>query len=165
MNLLPASALTLTLWSYVAPLIFLVVAAIGVKVFQRFSRRALSRKYSEPVLVEFMTTVASGFLWFGIGLVTLSMYGFNDIAASLGTATGFIALGVSFALKDMIADVVSGVRLLKDGDFNPGDEVKAAGFEGEVVEIDLRKTRFDLEDGDRAVVSNKEVEKSWTKKK
>lgn len=152
-----------SLWFYVAPLLFLVVAAIGVKIFQAFSRRTLSKKYSEPVLVEFMTTVASGFLWFGIILVTLSMYGFNDIAASLGTATGFIALGVSFALKDMIADVVSGVRLLKDEDFNPGDNVEAAGFKGEVVEIDLRKTRLTLETGERAVVSNKDVEKSWKK--
>lgn len=29
------------------------------------------------------------------------------VAAGLGTATGFIALGVAFALKEMIADTVA----------------------------------------------------------
>lgn len=146
-----------------APLIFLLASSVVMRFLPRLIRRSLRKKYREPVIADFITTVVSGLIWFGIGLLTVSMFGFEDIAASLGTATGFIALGVSFALKDMIADVVSGVRLLKDEDFNPGDQIKAAGTEGKVVEIDLRKTRIDLENGDRSVLANRDVEKSWTK--
>lgn len=47
-------------------------------------------------------------MWFSTILLTLSILGFGEIAASLGTATGFVALGVSFALKDVLSDTVAG---------------------------------------------------------
>lgn len=53
----------------------------------------------------------------------LKIVGFGDIAASLGTVVGFIALGVSYALSEMREDVVAGVYLLWDPDFEPGDRV------------------------------------------
>lgn len=147
----------------ISALVFLFFAYFGIKYLTGVSRRGFQKRYSEPVLVDFGTDIVFGFLWFGAALITMSLLGFDDIAASLGTATGFIALGVAFALKDMIADVVSGVRLIEDEDFNPGDRVKAADTEGKVADVDLRKTRIDLEDGDRVVISNAAVEKKWTK--
>jgi len=84
-----------------------------------------------------------------------------DIAASLGTATGFIALGIAFALKEMIADTVAGVYLLQDADFNEGDRVTTASVTGTVVGIDLRKTRIKDDNGDLIVVANRDVEKKW----
>ena len=50
-------------------------------------------------------------------------------AASLGTATGFIALGVAYALSDMIEDTVAGVYLLRDPDFAVGDTVAVGSKE------------------------------------
>lgn len=86
----------------------------------------------------------------------------EDIAASLGTATGFIGLGIAFAIKEMIADTVAGVYLLRDPDFNEGDVVTTASVTGTVTGIDLRKTRIQTDDGDLIVVANREVEKRWT---
>ena len=87
----------------------------------------------------------------------------GSIAASLGTATGFVGLGVAFALKEMIADTVAGVYLLQDPDFEAGDRVTTASVTGTVEAIDLRKTRIRLDDGDLVVLANREVEKKWTR--
>jgi small-conductance mechanosensitive channel len=97
-----------------------------------------------------------------VALSFLSIVGLTAIAASLGTATGFLALGVSYALSEMIKDAVAGVYLLRDPDFNPGDTIKAGDTTGEVAAIELRKTRFRV-DGDTVVRANAAIEERWTK--
>jgi len=115
-----------------------------------------------PAIGFFVVTVVAGFLWFGVILSFLSIVGLPLIAASLGTATGFVALGVAYALSGMIEDAVAGMYLLRDPDFSPGDTVTAADVTGEVLAIELRKTRIAV-DGSTVVKANGAIEKSWTK--
>jgi len=149
----------------IAGLVFLVLAAVLVAVVMRIVRAILGRTLSDasPVYRQFIATLVFVFLVFGLVLSFLSVVGLDGIAASLGTATGFLALGVSYALSEMIADAVAGVYLLRDPDFNPGDRVDVGGTVGEVRAIELRKTRLAV-DGDTMVRGNSEIEKQWTKK-
>lgn len=147
-----------------AGLVFLALAAVAVKllmvVVRAFLRRALPAE--SPVYHQFVATVVALFLWFGVALAFLSVVGLGQLAAALGTASGFLALGVAYALSNMIADAVAGVYLLRDPDFNPGDEVTVGDMTGVVREIELRKTRFDVE-GDTVVRGNADIEKRWRK--
>ena len=145
-----------TLPNIIAGLVFLTVAGVGVKLIMAVVRAALRRTVpgESPVYRQFVATIVAVFLWFGVGLSLLSIVGLDGIATSLGTAAGFLALGVSYATSNMIADAVAGVYLLRDEDFNPGDTV--------VKSIELRKTRLTVED-DTVVRGNAEIEKKWTK--
>jgi len=148
----------------VTALLFLAVAYVAIRLVLAVVRSALERIYADSQLVaDLFTTVAAVFLWFAAALTLLKILGMGDIAASLGTATGFVALGVSYALSDMIADIVAGVYLLRDPDFDPGDEVVVGDVTGVVREVDLRKTRLEVE-GDVVVMGNSSVEEKWTKK-
>jgi len=109
-------------------------------VLRYFLRRAFPGE--SPVYRQFIGTVVAAFLWFAVGLSFLSLVGLTVIAGALGTATGFLALGVSYALSGMLADAVAGVYLLRDPDFQPGDTVTVDDVTGEVVAIELRKTRL-----------------------
>jgi small-conductance mechanosensitive channel len=146
-------------------LIVLVLAYITIRLVRSGLRIVLENAYTpqEGLIVDLLVTVVSLFLWFGVILVVLKLLGMGDIAASLGTATGFIALGVAFALKEMIADTVAGVYLLQDPDFNEGDRVTTASETGTITRIDLRKTRIRTDEGDLVVIANRDVEKRWTK--
>ncbi|QKY20224.1 mechanosensitive ion channel [Halolamina sp. CBA1230] len=148
-----------------AGLIFLVLAGILAKLVMTVLRGFLRRTLPEDdeVYRRFIGAVVAAFLWFGIGLSFLSIVGLDQIAASMGTAAGFLALGVSYSLSNMIADAVAGVYLIRDPDFAPGDRVKAGDVTGTVRAIELRKTRFDDENGDTVVRSNAEIEKKWTR--
>jgi small-conductance mechanosensitive channel len=147
-------------------LVFLALAYVGIKVVTAVLRSVLSRTTptDQGLVVDLIVLIASIFLWFGAGLALLNIVGLGDLAASLGTAVGFIALGVSYALSEMIEDTVAGVYLLRDPDFNPGDTVTMGAGTGVVADIGLRKSRFELESGDRLVVANRDVETKWTKK-
>jgi small-conductance mechanosensitive channel len=149
----------------VTGIVFLVVSALVIKLVMVVVRAALARVLpgEAPVYRQFVAAIVLTFLWFAVGLSFLSIVGLTLIAASLGTATGFLALGVSYALSGMIADAVSGVYLLRDPDFNPGDSVVVGDTAGEVRAIELRKTRFDV-DGDIEVRANADIEKRWKKR-
>lgn len=148
----------------IAGVVFLVVAGVGIKLFAVALRALLRRTVAgeAPVYRRFVSTIVAVFLWFGVGLSFLSIVGLDGIATSLGTAAGFVALGVSYATSEMIADAVAGVYLLRDEDFNPGDTVDIDGTTGVVKSIELRKTRLTVGD-DTVVRGNADIEKQWTK--
>jgi small-conductance mechanosensitive channel len=148
-----------------AGLLFLILAAVVVKVILSVVRLVAERTISggSPVYRQFVVTIVAAFLWFAVVLSFLSIVGLEGIATSLGTAAGFVALGVSYATSGMIADAVAGVYLLRDPDFMPGDTVEVGGSEGVVKSIELRKTRIRVGD-DVVVRGNAEIEKKWTKR-
>ena len=144
-------------------LVFLVISGGAIRVGRWAVGTALERLLpaAPDIYRQFVLTIVWVFAWFGVGLAFLSIVGLGEIAAALGTATGFLALGVSYALSGMLADAVAGMYLLRDPDFNPGDEVTVGDVTGRIRSIELRKTRFDVE-GDTVVRGNAEIEKRWT---
>jgi small-conductance mechanosensitive channel len=156
--------LTDTLPTVITGIVFLALAAVFVKVVLTVLGAVLARttRGQSPVYRQFLTTIVAVFLWFGVGLSTLSIVGLDGIAASLGTAAGFLALGVSYATSDMIADAVAGVYLLRDPDFEAGDTVRVGDMEGVVRSIELRKTRFVVGE-DTVIRGNADIESRWTK--
>jgi small-conductance mechanosensitive channel len=146
--------------------LFLVLAYFAIKIVLWIARTFFERMYpaKDQLIVDLTVTIIALFLWFGVALGLLTIVGLGQVAASLGTAGGFIGLGVAFALKEMIADTVAGVYLLRDADFNEGDRVETASVTGRVTGIDLRKTRIMGDDGDLIVLPNREVEKKWTQR-
>uniref|UniRef100_UPI00403F54EC mechanosensitive ion channel domain-containing protein n=1 Tax=Haladaptatus sp. DJG-WS-42 TaxID=3120516 RepID=UPI00403F54EC len=156
--------LTTALPNLISGLVFLVIAGVFVQLLMFVVKAVLKRTIvgDSPVYRQFIATVVAVFLWFGVALSFLSIVGLTVIASSLGTATGFLALGVSYALSGMIKDAVAGVYLLRDPDFMPGDRVKAGDIEGVVKSIELRKTRLAV-DGNTVVRANGDIEQKWTK--
>jgi small-conductance mechanosensitive channel len=143
--------------------LFLAIAYVGIKIVLTIARSVFERVYppSQGLVIDLAVTVIGIFLWFGAALVLLNIVGLGNVAASLGTASGFIGLGVAFALQDMIADTVAGVYLLRDPDFNEGYRVDTASVTGTITAIGLRKTRLRIDDGSLVVLANREVEKRW----
>ena len=157
------AGLEATLPRLLAAVVFLAAAYVVIKLIRVVLRRALGRMYApdEQLIVDFGVLLVTAGLWFAAALALLSVLGLEGIAASLGTAAGFIALGVSYALSDMIADTVAGLYLLRDPDFNAGDRVTTGDVTGDVHSIGLRKSRIELDDGDIVVLANQAVEKRW----
>ena len=120
-------------------LVFLGLAYVTVRVVLALVRGSVGRVYTggRELVGNLVVTIVAVFLWFAVALTFLKIVGMGDIAASLGTAVGFVALGVSYALSEMIEDTVAA--------------------------IELRKTRIDTDDGDRIVLANREIESRWTR--
>lgn len=156
------AAAQLVLTKIITAAVFIILASLVISHSGKVVRKVLSRKFEEDTILNLLESVSKGLLWFSAILIALSILGFSEIAAALGTAAGFVALGVSFALKDVLSDTVAGIYLAKDLDFNNGDQVEVDGIKGEITNVGLRKTRLRLEDGNLRVINNSDAEKKWT---
>lgn len=86
---------------------------------------------------------AAGLMVFGV-VTALGTIGVDVSALVAGLGLTGFALG--FGLKDILANVVSGVLILLYRPFALYDRIIVAGLEGVVSEIDLRYTRLEQED-------------------
>ncbi|RLM56916.1 mechanosensitive ion channel domain-containing protein, partial [Halorubrum sp. Atlit-26R] len=129
--------LTVAIPRLLSGVIFLALAYAVVRIALALVRSSIERLYvgDRKLVGDLIVMLVAVFLWFGVALTFLKVLGMGDIAASLGTAVGFIALGVSYALSEMIEDTVAGVYLLRDPDFNVGYRVEAKGVTGTVAAI------------------------------
>lgn len=141
----------------------LLISGLIIDYAGKSIRRGLSYSIKEDTILDLLETISKGALWFTAILIVLGVLGLSEIAASLGTAVGFVALGVSLALKNVISDTVAGIYLAKDPDFNKGDNIEVDGSKGELKAVGLRKSRIELESGDLRVLNNSDAEKKWTK--
>lgn len=79
-----------------------------------------------------------------------------NLSAAL-TALGVTSLVVSFALQDTLSGLASGVLLLSDRPFKPGDWISEGETEGVVIDINWRTSRIRDRNGDMVVVPNSQL--------
>ena len=87
--------------------------------------------------------VKIGLLVFG-AVTALGTMGINVSALVAGLGLTGFALG--FALRDALSNLLAGVSILIYRPFRRNDHISVAGFEGTVIEIDLRYTTLQAED-------------------
>lgn len=100
-------------------------------------------------LPRLLVVVATGWLLLG------SVWGVpvSNAFAALGVTT----LIVSLALQSTISGLASGLLLLADQPFRPGEWVRLGDLEGRVVDVNWRSTRLCDRNGDLLVVPNSQL--------
>jgi small-conductance mechanosensitive channel len=79
-----------------------------------------------------------------------------DLSAALA-ALGVTSLIVSFALQDTLSGLASGLLLLSDSPFQPGDWIRTGDLEGKVLDVNWRSSRIQDRNGDLHVVPNAQL--------
>jgi len=132
------------LWAPKAPVGLLVFFAFWLcslvvrNIFFRIgSRTESSTRYFLKVVGR---ALSLAILLFG-GITALGTIGINVSALVAGLGLTGFALG--FGLKDILANLVSGLLILLYRPFTLNEQISVAGMEGCVTEIDLRYTRLE----------------------
>ncbi len=134
-------------------------AYITIYIIQRTLKKILAKVDFNPDL-EYLAYRAVGWIaWFFVLVWLVGQLGQDEIFASLIAGGTLAGLAVALAVKDSLADVVGGILLLGDKHFDLNDRVKTAGVEGEIIEVDLRKTRIKSDDGIIHIVPNAKIDK------
>ena len=106
-------------------------------------------------LVGVFGKTLSFIVWVAALLMVLPEFGI-DIAPILA-GVGLMGLAVGMAAKDIISDFISGLFILLENQYDVGDSVKVAGFEGKVQEITLRRTLLRDEAGVLHSIPNSQI--------
>ncbi|MCW8986170.1 MAG: mechanosensitive ion channel family protein, partial [Gammaproteobacteria bacterium] len=132
--------------------IFLLFFVLS-KFVKRLIIKIAAKLNFDPHLTKFFAQI-SRVIFILLGLVTaLGTIGINISALVAGLGLTGFALG--FAFKDIISNILSGVLILLYRPFVAGDKIKVAGFEGEVISIDLRYTKLNSEEGIALIPNSK----------
>jgi small conductance mechanosensitive channel len=131
----------------------LLIAAVAVvllswvasRVSFGVTRRVLARTSTKGHVDLLVARLAkAGVLTIGI-VVALGIVGVN--VGALIASLGIVGLTLSLALKDVLANYVSGVMLLLQGPFTVGDCIVVDGVEGTVIDVKARATALRTGDG------------------
>ena len=117
------------------------------------NRPATDGRGSVPQLMLAVPRIA---LILVVGWVLLNGVWGVDLSGVL-TALGVTSLVVSFALQDTLSGLASGMLLLSDRPFQPGDWINAGEKEGLVIDINWRTSRIKTRNGDTIIVPNSEL--------
>ncbi len=110
-----------------------IVSALGRKArLQKDILKLLARSVGLALLILGLIS--------GLGTMGINV---SALVASLGL-TGF-ALG--FALKDGLSNTLAGILIFIYRPFRLGDTIRVTGFQGEIIDIDLRYTTMRSTDG------------------
>lgn len=76
---------------------------------------------------------------------------------TLLAGAGIIGLALSFGAQSLIEDVISGLFLIFEKQFQIGDVIQIGDFRGTVLEIGVRVTKFEDLNGDIKIVNNSDI--------
>lgn len=127
-------------------------ALVGV-----FRRRGLAE---DGNVLAITRLVHYGVLLIGVG-VALQTAGFNLNA--LFAAGAVFAIGIGFALQNVMQNFVSGVILLIERAIKPGDVLEVESKEVKVIRMGIRSTIVRTRDGDHMIVPNSVLVQSTVK--
>lgn len=146
----------------------IVVAFCGQMVAKKFVRRGMARLESNhkkggarsqrlltlQTVVENITSIG---VWTVAGLIILSAWNV-DITPIL-TGAGILGLAVGLGSQTLVRDLVSGLFVLVENQYNVGDRVEVAGVVGTVRRINLRTTILKGEDDSMHIIPNSQITK------
>lgn len=137
-------------------IIWVIAASALGFVANKFSNYLIARSIKKKNGDEHAIATAkkiSAYVIYSLTLVAI-MGIFGLPLTSLGAAVGLIGLGVSFALKDMISNFISGLMILVNRPFKIGDQITVQGESGTVRDIRIRATDVKTYDGRKVIVPN-----------
>ena len=106
-----------------------------------------------------IATVISSLVKYGAVLVAfcwvLTIIGVN--VSTIFASVGIVALILGFGAESLVADLVTGVFILFENQYNVGDIVEIDGFRGKVKEIGIRTLCLEDTGGNIKIISNSEL--------
>ncbi|MEF8880238.1 MAG: mechanosensitive ion channel family protein [Candidatus Nanohaloarchaea archaeon] len=140
-----------------------ILAAAGVFVLGYFANklsnvlveRAVKRRDGDPHAAVTGKKLTAYIIYPLTFVAVMGVFGFP--LSALAGAVGLIGLGISFALKDMIANFFSGVLILTTRPFKVGDQISVDDESGTVQDIKIRATDVRTYDGRKVIVPNSKL--------
>ena len=99
-------------------------------------------------LVKYVGVVAAAFY-------CLNMFDFDT--KSLLASAGILTLIIGLGAQDLITDILAGLSIIFENEFQVGDIIEVNGFKGKVVEIGIRTTRLMNTRNDIKSVNNRNL--------
>ncbi len=151
---LPRLVFILLFWGIVLRIILFFVAKMH-RLADRHAQTAPQRASELRTVASVLRASAYGVVGFIVALHVLSLLGIPN--ASLLGAAGLVSVGVGLGAQSLFKDVINGVFILIENQFNVGDTVTLASLTGTVEDLTLRLTTLRDGNGTLYFVPNSQI--------
>ena len=76
---------------------------------------------------------------------------------TLLASLGLLSFAISLGAKDLITDIVAGLSIVFEGEYQVGDIIEVNGYRGKVLEIGVRTTKLEGKGGNIKIIGNRDV--------
>lgn len=139
----------------ISAIVLLILFWIANKIIQRALDAALSRIKVERQAIDLLMSGARYGLYAFAFLTAADQLQVN--IKSLLAGVGVMGLALSFAAKDTVANIISGIVIIIDRPFREGDWIRLGGMHALVTKIRLRTTVLTTFDNETVVVPNQQM--------
>lgn len=125
-----------------------------VQIADRKSDRP-GRHFQVKTFASILRTTLNGILWTITALQLFSALGAN--LAPLLASAGVAGVAIGLAAQTIVKDVINGMLIILEDQFNVGDVVRLTGMTGTVEAMSLRRTEVRDGDGTLYVIPNSQI--------
>ncbi|MBI4009017.1 mechanosensitive ion channel [Candidatus Roizmanbacteria bacterium] len=154
---------------YLNKLIFSVGILIATFIFAYFIKKSIDfvfigmkkRLSNGYVLAKTQTirsilkSISDVLLYLIAALIVIAHWGVNILP--ILTGAGILGLAFSFGAQTLVKDLIAGFFIIVENQFNIGDRIKVANFEGEVIRMTLRITVLRDKKGNDIYIPNSQI--------
>lgn len=119
----------------------ITIGLVAASVIMTVIDRIFSKSQRKITVVKLVNSIIKWVTAVVLVIAVLAVWGVDTTA--LITGAGVITLVVGLGLQDLIEDVVAGLFIVFENEFNVGDIITVDGFRGKVTEIGIRTTRLE----------------------
>ena len=137
----------------------IVVIVLFMALVTSLVRIVLSKLELKTGRAKSIASMVDSFLTYAAYLVGL-IWSLSAIGINLSTifaSVGIVALVIGFAAESLIADIITGIFLVFEEEFNVGDVIEYNGFRGTVTSIGVRITSIQDASGNIKLVNNADL--------
>ncbi len=143
-------------------LLTIVVGYLLIKLIKWALHSAIRVTHANNSMKGILISVIDVALWIFLVAALLQQVGLTQISLALSSTVAIAGIAISVGSSAFIQDLVSGLFLAQDKDFNTGDIIRVGEVAGLVERMDARKIRIRDEQGDLHVFPNSMFDKeAW----
>ena len=136
----------------VSILLYVIAALIIGKITRREKKKGNKRRTTLLILVRKIIK----YVILVLAIVTI-LNTFKINTTALVTSIGAVSLVIGLAFQDLLKDMLVGMAIIFEEQFNIGDIIKVGDFKGEVVSFSLKSTRIKSLTGEVKIIANREI--------
>lgn len=160
--------ITIDLKHIIYPIIYIALGIIAYGVFKRLINKFIYKTKNAKLNLKthqqqkantiriVLLNLAKYIIVILVLLAILSVFGINvkSIVAGLGITT--VILGLAF--QDLAKDLIAGISIITENQYEVGDTIEFEGFMGEVVFLGLKTTRIRDYKGATKIIANHKID-------
>ncbi len=132
----------------------LLAGYIGVKLLTMSIKKGLRLIKTPKAVIDVTVPLVTILLWIVFFSEFARHLGLSGLAVTFSGILIVAGLALSNGATVLISDLIAGLYLAKDKDFDEGFKIKFDGVEGVVKKVDLRKVRVETKDGSTVIIPN-----------